>query len=431
MKLIHKRFAAFAAALALCIALFPTAGFAAQGGPKLVALTFDDGPSTKYTPVLLDGLSQRNAKVTFFVMGNSLVDSYGNIISQNAEIVRRAYDEGHQIASHSYSHPWLTRLSDAQVRQEVETTFAALDAILGEGEWLFRPPYGDGASSQRIQRLVGAPLITWSVDPTGGVYPASEEKLYNGIINTENDGSIILLHDMHGMANVNAALRAIDTLRARGYEFVTVNELFRLRGVALTAGQTYSRAPDAVSVFFDETLLPSHWAWSDIDYVRQCGVMQGDGIGFKPNEYLTRAMAVTVLHRALGSPETETAGTAPFSDIPADRWYSQAVAWASESGVAQGYGGGRFGPDDYVTREQMYVFAARACALAGQSGAPDEYTDDDRISFWALDSVALLRQAGFRSKNDVELFRPQAYMTRAECAELIHWMMEREDVPDV
>lgn len=431
MKLIHKRFLALAAALALCLALFPTVGFAAQNGPKLVALTFDDGPSTKYTPILLDGLSQRSAKVTFFVMGNSLTDPHGNIIAQNAEIVRRAYDEGHQIASHSYSHPWLTRLSDAQIRHEAEKSFAALDAVLGEGEWLFRPPYGDGANSTRIRNLVGAPFITWSVDPTGGVYPASEEKLYSGIINTVSDGSIILLHDMHGMANVNAALRAIDTLRAKGYEFVTVNELFRLRGVTPAVGYTYSRADDAVSVFFDETQLSSHWAWTDIEYVRMRGVMEGDGVGFKPNEYLTRAMAVTVLYRALGSPETEPEVTAPFSDVPADTWYSQAVAWASENGVAQGYGGGRFGPDDYVTREQMCVFAARACALAGQAAAPDDYTDDDRISAWALGSVSLLRHAGFLSKNDVELFRPQAAMTRAECAELIHWIMEREDAPDV
>ena len=80
----------------------------------------------------------------------------------------------------------------------------------------------------------------------------------------------------------------------------------------------------------------------------------------------------------------------------------------------------------------MCTLAARICALPGECPAAlSDYTDDDRISSWAFESAALLRMNGFRSKNDVELFRPQSSMTRAECAELIHWMMEREEFPNV
>ena len=427
-KKTRKLFSVITILVLLCV-LLPSGAFAQE--PKLVALTFDDGPNPKYTPILLDGLEQRRAKVTFFVMGNALTDPHDNIISENAAIVKRAYDAGHQIASHSYSHPWLTKLSDDGVRSEIGKTDSALDRILGEGDWMVRPPYGDGAYSSRIQGLIDAPLITWSVDPTNGVYPASEEKLYSGIINSVSDGSIILLHDAHGMANVNAALRAIDTLRAQGYEFVTVNELFRLKGIVPAAGHTYTRAEGTASVFYDESRLSSHWAWADISYVQKHGVMQGDGVGFKPNEHLTRAMAVTILYRACGCPEPAADGPV-FSDVPANAWYSAAVAWAGGAGIAEGYGSGRFGPNDEVTREQMFTLAARVCALPGECPKSlNDYTDDDRISSWAFESAALLRVNGFRSANDVELLRPQSAMTRAECAELIHWMMEREAFPNV
>lgn len=418
-KLLLFFFTLTAAALAL-------GASALADGPKLVALTFDDGPNPQYTPALLDGLDERNAKVTFFVMGNSLMDRFGDIVLENAAIVKRAYDSGHQIANHSYSHPHLTQLPDEEALEEIEKTNYALGRILGEGEWMIRPPYGDGRSDQHLEALLSAPLITWSVDPAAGM-ELSEDELYSRALDQVCDGSVILLHDQHGMANVNAALRLIDTLREQGYEFVTIEELYRLKGIRLSAGHTYADAEGL------PTGSDPAWAAADIAYVRINGYMQGSGAGFDPNGGMTRSMAAAVVYRLLGAPEHD--GRSSFSDVPEDEWYAPAVAWCAEMGYISGFEDGSFRPDDEITREQFYVIAAR---VMGMRATPctrlSIYTDDDRISPWARGSVAFLRRGaassffrtgGFFSKNDVELFRPQGAMTRAECAELVHWMAER------
>ncbi len=395
--------------------------------PKLIALTFDDGPNPKYTPALLDGLDERNAKVTFFVMGNSLTDRFDDIVLENAAIVKRAYDAGHQIANHSYSHPHLTLLSDEEVLEEIGKTESALDRILGTGDWMVRPPYGDGRSDPRLEALIDAPLITWTVDPAAGA-DCTEDELYTRALSEIRDGSIVLLHDQHGMENVNAALRLIDTLRAEGYEFVTVEELFRLRGVRLSAGHTYAGAEDLTGG------PDPGWASVDIAYVLQNGLMRGSGNGFDPNGHMTRAMAASVIHRLFGSPAPEGGAGDAFSDISGDEWYAPAVAWCAERGYVTGFEDGTFLPGDEVTREQFYVVAARVLGLRfSPCSRIGIYTDDDRISPWARESVSFIRSGsadsffrsgGFRSKNDVELFRPQSAMTRAECAELIRWMAQ-------
>lgn len=415
---IKKTIPSLLLALAMMISLAPVC-FADQ--PKLLALTFDDGPSYVYTPALLDGLDERNVKVTLFVLGDCLIDLYDNIIEKNAEILIRAYESGHQIASHGCHHPYFSKLSDAQILEEVSKNESTINRILGtDDEYMFRLPYGDGQYSAHIRSLIDRPVILWSVDPTNGIYPSAEEKLYNNIVKNAKDGDIILLHDLHSMDNVNAALRAIDTLRAQGYEFVTIEELFRLRGVSPAAGTAYYSVNNAVSVFYDESQLSSHWAWKDILYVRNHKIIVGDGTGFRPNAYLTRSMAVSILWRVLGEPEAENPATG-FPDVETGKWYSDAVAWAAENNIMLGYDSGYFGTDDYMTREQFYAVLARVAALKGR--LTPLYGDDDRISPWARDSVGAIRSAGFSSKNDVELFRPKTEITRAEAAELIHWFI--------
>ena len=112
----------------------PAAAPAAPSSAKYVALTFDDGPSPRCTPQLLDGLRELGAKATFFVVGCQAV--------KDPDIVRRIADEGHQVGNHSYDHAALDRLTPAQALADLEKNDALLRELLGDGDYWVRPPYG-------------------------------------------------------------------------------------------------------------------------------------------------------------------------------------------------------------------------------------------------------------------------------------------------
>lgn len=221
-----KRVAAFLLAVVLVVGLLPLGAQASQGG-KLAAITFDDGPSASQTPRLLDGLKERGAKATFFVLGQNA--------QNNLDVIERAYNEGHEIASHTWSHYDLTGLSNAGVQDEIQSTARLLDKVCGGGSYLVRPPYG--STSSRVEAAAGVPLVHWSVDPEDWRY-RDADTVCAKIVDQAHDGAIILVHDIY-RSSVDGALRAIDRLQAQGYEFVTVTELFRRRGAALENGESY------------------------------------------------------------------------------------------------------------------------------------------------------------------------------------------------
>ncbi len=194
---------------------------------KLIAITFDDGPSN-ITARLLDGLKARGAKATFFMLG-SCAENYPNT-------VRRAYEEGHQICSHSYDHPALTTKTDEQISWQMSKTDSILDGILGmDFNYIVRPPYGD-VNSRVLSVLSGfsAPSIIWSVDPYDW-RDRNAQTVCNRVVSQSFDGAIVLLHDIYG-STVNGVLMAMDILADYGYEFVTLNELYRRRNIALQPG---------------------------------------------------------------------------------------------------------------------------------------------------------------------------------------------------
>lgn len=206
--------------------MLPTTASAAKGG-KLIALTFDDGPSY-YTSGLLDGLKERGAKATFFILGQ-MAEAY-------PETVRRTFREGHQIAQHTYSHVQLTAKSDDQIRWELQRTDKILNDILGRDfKYVLRPPYGDANS--RVLSIIGRPAFNWSIDPVDW-RDRDSDTVYSRIVNAAFDGAIILVHDIH-RTTIPGALRAVDTLQAQGYEFVTITELFHRRGVEMKDGSLY------------------------------------------------------------------------------------------------------------------------------------------------------------------------------------------------
>lgn len=228
-----KRKLAMILAALMMFSILPMNAFAAPND-KLIALTFDDGPSA-YTKRLLDGLRQRGVKCTFFVVG-----SYANI---RPELIKQMWLDGHQVASHTYDHPYLTELSDANIRSQLDRTDAVLDKAIGfDQDYMLRPPYGD--FNDRVLKTANVPCFYWSMDTLDWKLQ-STQPVYENFLKYAKDGSLALLHDSHS-TSVDAALMAVDYYLARGYEFVTVSEMFYRRGVNLQNGKIYYYAyPDS------------------------------------------------------------------------------------------------------------------------------------------------------------------------------------------
>lgn len=227
--------------LCLLLTLLPVQSLASAAAPqtdtadtaqattsnKLIAITFDDGPG-QYTARLLDGLKARGVKVTFFMQGCN-AERYPNT-------VQRVYDEGHEVASHTYNHPTLSTQSVSQIRWQLDTTAAILDKACGAGtKYNLRPPYGN--YSQTVLDTIGCPAVIWTVDPMDW-RDRNADTVCSRIVSNAFDGAIVLVHDIHS-TSVDGALMAIDKLKAQGYEFVTVSELYRRRGVVMLDGELH------------------------------------------------------------------------------------------------------------------------------------------------------------------------------------------------
>lgn len=196
--------------------------------PKYVALTFDDGPRADTTARLLDGLLERDAAATFFVIGEQ--------IPGNEDLLRRMETEGHQIGNHTYSHVRLQKLDKDAVVEEIHKAETLLREVTGQETFWLRPPYGL-IDTQRAQ-LVKTPMIYWSVDPQDWKL-LNKDKVVKAVLDSVQSGDIVLLHDFYA-TSVDAALEIIDRLQAEGYVFVTVEELFRIQGVEPQPGTLYA-----------------------------------------------------------------------------------------------------------------------------------------------------------------------------------------------
>lgn len=202
---------------------------AATTGQPLVALTFDDGPSGATTPRLLDILKEKNVKATFFVLGGML--------NARPDISQRAEAEGHEVESHTMTHKNLEKATLGEIQWEVAAMNQVFQEKLGHVPKLTRPPYGNGIRRAEVTENIGTPMIYWSVD-TEDWRSRNAAAVQERIRCDTYDGAIILMHDIYP-STVDAVAGAIDELRAKGYEFVTVEELARARGVEMVNGVTY------------------------------------------------------------------------------------------------------------------------------------------------------------------------------------------------
>ena len=197
---------------------------------RQVAITFDDGPDSEYTPKILDVLKENHAKATFFLIGNHA--------EAHPEIVKRIEREGNDIGNHSYDHPYLPNLSPIPFQNEILDTGNLLKRITGHEPLLFRPPYTSLTEDQE-KWLVDQKLYTiaWNVDTQDwkGI-PADqiEAKVFDQV----KPGAIIVMHsaspDNGGKLSgtVEALPHIIKRLRDQGYEPVTVSHLLGIRAYA-------------------------------------------------------------------------------------------------------------------------------------------------------------------------------------------------------
>lgn len=204
----------------------------AEETPKYVALTFDDGPSGRFTRVLLDGLEARNAKATFLLCGYRL--------EQYPELAERMVKEGHEIGLHGFSHDCMGCMCRETLRKELEKSKVLLPKNCAPG--FLRPP--GGSISENVRREAeteGLAILTWNVDPRDwAVHNATQ--VQKAVLDKVKDGDVVLLHDMSD-SSVEAALKIVDALQSRGFQFVTAGELARIRGVVPNPGEVYSSFP--------------------------------------------------------------------------------------------------------------------------------------------------------------------------------------------
>lgn len=200
----------------------------------MIAITFDDGPGP-YTNRLLDAFATYGGKGTFFLVGRN--------IAAHAETVQRAAAEGHEIASHSWSHPELTKISKAVVVEQMTKTRNKIQEVTGTDAKLMRPPYGAVNKSVKATAAEqGIVLVNWSVDPKDW-QSRDADKVYEAILKYVQDGDIILCHDIHE-STVEAMERLIPELRVQGYQLVTVTELLTSQGAEIKAGTLYRERPE-------------------------------------------------------------------------------------------------------------------------------------------------------------------------------------------
>ena len=199
---------------------------------KVIALTFDDGPSRIHTPKILDILEKKKAKASFFVVGTAA--------ALEPQLLRRIYEEGHDIGNHTFTHPDLSEIPAVQLDLELNATQRVLESRLGIHSVLFRPPFVRDiepetqrqARTLQASAALGYITIGQKIDPLDWGRPGTKEIVDRTVEYAQRrQGNIVLLHDGGGdrSQTIAALPQIIDTLRAKGFRFVTIHELLGLK----------------------------------------------------------------------------------------------------------------------------------------------------------------------------------------------------------
>jgi peptidoglycan-N-acetylglucosamine deacetylase len=196
-------------------------------GDKKIVLTFDDGPDPEYTPDILDILKKENVPATFFMMGK--------LIKENSSLVKRVYDEGHEIGNHTFSHPNLNNVTALKANLELDYTRRAIESVTGHSTILFRAPYTYNNSPDSLNELMPFLLarkhnylsVGESIDPRDWQPDVTTEQILERLEAQKTHGNIVLLHDAGGKreATVKALPQIIAFYKKQGFTFITTAQL--------------------------------------------------------------------------------------------------------------------------------------------------------------------------------------------------------------
>lgn len=188
---------------------------------KVIALTFDDGPHPRNTEKILDILAKYNAKATFFIVGSN-AEKYPDLVQQS-------YEEGHELANHTYTHPYNASVTELQ--DEIQQTNEMIYSITGFMPTLFRP-VGGAYNDQIINAVAdeGYKVVMWSYhQDTQDWKGPGVNKIVNKVLKGTRPGDVILFHDGGGIRDqtIMALEKILPELQRQGYKFVTVSELIK------------------------------------------------------------------------------------------------------------------------------------------------------------------------------------------------------------
>ncbi len=184
----------------------------------MIALTFDDGPSSKNTLRLATEIEKYNGRCTFFILGDNA--------KKHPEIVKSLYQQGHEIANHSMTHKNFNKIDENIVKYEINETQELLYTITGKEPKQLRPPYG--VSNDIVRGIAGnnnLRVTNWTIDTQDWKYRDSEF-VKNEIINNAYNGGVVLIHDIHS-TSVDGVINALPILYNQGYQFVTLDTLLQ------------------------------------------------------------------------------------------------------------------------------------------------------------------------------------------------------------
>ena len=184
----------------------------------MIALTFDDGPNAATTERILNTLTKNNARATFFVLGY-MIDSY-------PDTIKKIIEQGSQIGNHTKNHKNLNLENATTITNEINYVKNRVKEIANYDITVLRPPYGN--ANETVKSVANCPLILWNVD-TLDWKSRNANSVYNETLNYVSDGAIILMHDIYS-STADAVERIVPALISKGYQLVTIDELFEYRG---------------------------------------------------------------------------------------------------------------------------------------------------------------------------------------------------------